>query len=271
METRTKILVTHDWMLDLELSDKEEKLLALIYGYSQDGSSRMRATAESIAKWLRCSTRHAQRLTLKLERMGLIAHEVVYDRRHGCNVTEFWVRLGDEKPEKSKINWSGKGRPVYDPYVVNQYDTNVVNDYDPYVVNHNRVSRYSSNSNNKNCGGNNSARSRAKTTTTTGDLFKNDDNGLTPELPYKESYFVEAWAVLLRQPSWQNKTPDALRLVLDDLAAVADPVIATYCCELAVKRGWDSINDPQQIYEKDEAKVLEFADKLRTRQEEGEK
>ena len=29
--------------------------------------------------------------------------------------------------------------------------------------------------------------------------------------------------------------------------------------------------DPQKIYEADEAKVLEFADKLRARQEEGEK
>ena len=258
-------------MLSLGLTDKQQKLFALIYGYSQDGCSRMRATAASLADWLGCSPRNAQLLTRQLEGMGLIAHEVVFDRMRKCNVTEFWVLLEAEAPGKTKINWSGKGRPVYEADFVNDCETNFVNGYETNFVNHRRVSRYSNNTNNKNRGGNNSARSRAKTTTTTGDLFKNDDNGLTPDLPYKEAFFVEAWEVLLRQPAWQGKTIDALRLVLDDLAAVADPVIATYCCELAVKRGWDSINDPQKIYEADEAKVLEFADKLRARQEEGEK
>lgn len=270
METKTKLLVIHDWMISLGLTDKQQKLFALIYGYSQDGCSRMRGTAASLAEWLGCSQRNAQILTRQLEALGLIAHEVVFDRKRGCNVTEFWAVLDDELQEKkTKINWAGKGRPVYETNFVNDCETHFVNGYETNFVNHKRVSRYSNNSNiNKNRGGNNSARRARGTTTTTGDLFKEEDNLV---LPYEEAHFRKAWEILLRQPSWQTKTQDALRLVLRELATVADPVIATYCCELAVKRGWDSINNPQEIFDKDRDKVLEFADQLRAREEGGEK
>lgn len=270
METRTKILVIHDWMLSLGLTDKQQKLLALIYGYSQDGCSRMRATASSLSDWLGCSPRNAQLLTRQLEGMGLIAHEVVFDRRRKCNVTEFWVLMEYEKTEKTKINWSGKGRPVYEADFVKDYETHFVNGNETNFVNHSRVSRYSSNSNNKNRGGNNSARSRAKTTTTTttGFLFENNI-GLTPEdLPYQESYFVEAWEALLKQPKWQDKTVEALKITLDDLAAVYDPVIAAYCCRLAITKGWDNISNPQKIYEDDEEKVMAFSRLVNSREEE---
>ena len=135
---RTKVLVIHDWMLDIPLTDKQQKLYALIYGYSQDGSSRMRGTASGIAEWLGCTTRNAQILTRQLESMGLIAHEVVYDRRRGCNVTEFWAVLGEDLTlgEKTKINWSGKGRPVYETDFVNQHETDFVNVYETDFVNH---------------------------------------------------------------------------------------------------------------------------------------
>ena len=271
METKTKLLVIHDWMISLGLTDKQQKLFALIYGYSQDGCSRMRGTAASLAEWLGCSQRNAQILTRQLEALGLIAHEVVFDRKRGCNVTEFWAVLDDELQEKkTKINWAGKGRPVYETNFVNDCETNFVNGYETNFVNHKRVSRYSNNSNiNKNRGGNNSARrARKTTTTTTGDLFK-DESILI--LPYEEDFFREAWETLLRQPKWQGRSADALRYTLEDLGAVYDPVIATYCCELAVKRGWDCIENPQTIFEQDRDKVLAFADKLRARGEGGEK
>ena len=86
-------------------------------------------------------------------------------------------------------------------------------------------------------------------------------------LPYSEDYFAMAWDILLQQPEWKDKTPAALDLVLQELASVADPAIATYCVNLAIKRGWSDIVGAQQIYEKDEDKVLEFARQLNARKE----
>lgn len=270
METKTKLLVLHDWMLSLGLNEKQQKLYALIYGYSQDGASRMRGTAESLAEWLDCTTRYVQKLTLQLEAKGLVAHEVVYDRKHRCNVTEFWAVLDEDKPEKTKINWKGKGRPVYEPQFVNDHEQQFVNGYEPQFVNHNRVSRYSKNSNiYKNRGGKNSARgAQTTTTTTTGFLFK-DSEALA--LPYSEDHFAKAWELLLQQPAWKEKTPAALALTLQELASVADPAIATYCVNLAIKRGWDDIRNAQKIYEADEDQVLEFARQLNARKEGGNK
>ena len=138
-------VVIQAWQRDLQLPDKLEKLYAMIWNISKDGRSRMRATSSYIAEWCHCSQRHAQRMIYALEDMGLVAHEVVFDRRKGCNVTEFWAVIPEdaERPEKGtkdKISWTGKKvsgeADQYDTHVVNQYDTHVVNQYDTHVVNH---------------------------------------------------------------------------------------------------------------------------------------
>ena len=266
MITKTKVLCTHDWMLEIGLTDKQEKLFALIYGYSQDGVSRMRGTSASISVWLRCSERHAKRMIRELEDMGLISHEVVYDRIRRCNVTEFWAvdpaeAIAPEKGSKEKIDWIGrtpKSQTMRDAYVPNDGDIN--------VPNHIGTTRYSRISNNKNRGGGkNTTRSRAKgTTTTTGFLFENNGSGLAAgeslKLPYTEIYFREAWERLLRQPAWTAKTPGALELELQTLADVADAIIAAYCCDLAVKKGWDTIKDPGKVYADDIEQVEAYGE-----------
>jgi len=122
------------------------------------------------------------------------------------------------------------------------------------------VSIYSQDRNIHKCGGGNkSARDRAKTTTTTtGFLFENDElSGLTPgdpqllRLPWTGKPFVEAWAMLLRQPKWCGKTPEALQITLDTLEMSCDPDEATYVVRLAISKGWDSIKDPAIIITKD--------------------
>ena len=138
-------VVIQAWQRDLQLPDKLEKLYAMIWNISKDGRSRMRATSSYIAEWCHCSQRHAKRMIYALEDMGLVAHEVVYDRRKGCNVTEFWAIIPDdaERPEKGtkdKISWTGKKASnegdQSDTHVPNQSDTHVPNQSDTHVPNH---------------------------------------------------------------------------------------------------------------------------------------
>ena len=111
--TKTKTLVLHDWMLDLGLTDKQLKLYALIYGYSQDGMSRMRGTAISIARWLGCSRKHVRVLLRELEDRGLIAHEVI--RHMDETFSLFWV-VDSEAPRRMEIagrrRWFGSNLEV---------------------------------------------------------------------------------------------------------------------------------------------------------------
>lgn len=134
-------VVIQAWQRDLGLPDKLEKLYAMIWNISKDGRSRMRATSAYIAEWCHCSRRHAQRMIYALEDMGLVAHEVVFDRRRGCNVTEFWANVPDdaerpEKGKKEKIAWIGKRGSDTTPMSQTVCDTHVVNQSDTHVVNH---------------------------------------------------------------------------------------------------------------------------------------
>ena len=138
-------VVIQAWQRDLQLPDKMEKLYAMIWNISKDGRSRMRATSSYIAEWCHCSQRHAKRMIYALEDMGLVAHEVVYDRRKGCNITEFWAIIPDdaERPEKGtkdKISWTGKKASnegdQSDTHVPNVRDTHVPNQSDTHVPNH---------------------------------------------------------------------------------------------------------------------------------------
>ena len=133
----TDFILTPDWVLDLDLLDKEEKLFCLIWSYSRNGRSRWRGTAPELAAWLRCSHRHAKRLIYDLEARGLIDHEVVYDRRERHNITEFWAVIpGSGTPSiqgtRERICWSGRG----DIHVPNGRDADVPNGRDIHVPNH---------------------------------------------------------------------------------------------------------------------------------------
>lgn len=104
-------IVIQGWMIDLELTDKQLRLYAIIRGYSRDGRSRMRATATHLGKWLKCTERNAKKLIRQLEDMGLVAHEVVATAKG--RISEFWA-IAPESAEaapsgaKTKIKWAGK-------------------------------------------------------------------------------------------------------------------------------------------------------------------
>ena len=141
-------IVIQGWMLDLALTDKQLRLYAIIWGYSRDGHSRMRATAKHIAEWCKCGPRHAQELIRQLEDMGLIAHEVVTTAK-GL-VSEFWAvppETAEPAPTgaKTKIRWAGKGQKKgrkkdakrdegYEPQAVTPYEPQAVTPYEPQTV-----------------------------------------------------------------------------------------------------------------------------------------
>lgn len=144
MISNRTISSTQGWMLDLPLTDKQEKLYALIYSKTDSGG-RWAMTAGDVARWCRCSERHAQRLIRELEDLGLIAHEVVVwkNGRKGGRKTEFWALEPEEQTpapdgSKTKISWKENGGsneggittrmslPHHDTDVVTHHDTDVV-------------------------------------------------------------------------------------------------------------------------------------------------
>ena len=104
-------IVIQGWMLDLDLTEKQLRLYAIIWGYSRDGRSRMRATAKHLGEWIKCTERTAKRLINSLEDLGLVAHEVVATAKG--RISEFWAippEAAEATPSgaKTKIKWSGK-------------------------------------------------------------------------------------------------------------------------------------------------------------------
>ena len=248
----TDFIITPDWMLNLQLTDKQEKLYALIWGYSRNGRSRWRGTSRELATWLRCSERHAKRLVHELENLGFISHEVIRTTRKTW--TEFWAVLPDEAHgprQRVKIDWRGR-----DMHVTMGRDTDVTMGRDIHVPTDKVVISSRDRSIKRNGGGKNSAPGRAKTTTTTGFLFEDI------ELPFQDdehaAIFNDAWAKLRRQPKWQDKTPDALQIVLERLASTNDSLQAAWCCLKAVEKGWDTIKDPFQMYLDDEEEASSY-------------
>lgn len=250
------------WMRSLDLTDKQLLIYALIWSYSRDGLSYWGGTARHLADWAGCTIRNAQKIIRQLEDMGLVGHDVVAwsNGKKGGVRSEFWAVTPDKvakeaRGTRTKINWVGRGRKVTNSSSQAGY-------VPEFVTPHKGIKStniYPSG------GGKYTTRSRAKgTTTTTGFLFENNGSGLAAgeslKLPYTEIYFREAWERLLRQPAWAAKTPGALELELQTLADVADAIIAAYCCDLAVKKGWDTIKDPGKVYADDIEQVEAYGE-----------
>ena len=271
--THTKTLQLHDWMLRLGLTESEERVYALIYGYTQDGVNRYKSTAGSIAEWLHCSASTAKRVLRGLTSKGLIGHETISwsNGKEGGVMTEFWTIDPEDaaSPEfaPEKITWKrreGVGSRMTRPHPGGR----VTDDTTPYKDSSsiNKLSRSSCKNN---------ARSRANTTTTTTLCLFENESGLAPgtpavlPLPFEEDYFVEAWGRLLREPKWSGKTPGQLDQQLQTFRETNDPVLCAYCIDLAIRMGWAYIDDPAKIGVADQDKVLAFAEKLNAAREEG--
>jgi hypothetical protein len=261
--------VLQGWMYNLPLTEKQRLVYAMVWGYSRDGRSRMRATASYIAEWLDCTPRHAQKIIRALEDKGLVNHEVVAwsNGKKGGVVSEFWAILpeeavGPEPGSKEKINWSGKSRRGYVPEFVTPLRPGVRNP----LTDSNTIQELSC------CSKYTARRSAKKTTTTTLCLFENETgqapgNPCVLPLPYEEDYFVDAWRRLLREPKWSSKTPGQLDQQLQTFRETNDPVLCAYCIDLAIRMGWGYIDDPAKIGVDDQDKVLAFAERVNAQKE----
>lgn len=252
-------IVIQGWMYAMDLTDKQRLAYAIIWGYSRDGRSVCRTTAKQLAEWLDCKQRNAQYIVRQLEDMGLIGHEVVTvsaRRGHPAGVmTDFWAVLPEqaEKPEKkARIDWAGRAK-VTQRIAQPGYATDCATPLIGTTRN-----KYISGG----CG-KNSARSRAKTTTTTGFLFENE----FLNIPFGEDFFLDAWKKLLKQPKWAGKTPEALQIVLDRFALTNDPVLSAFCCIKAIERDWATIADPSKIGLEDQDQLLAYNDTIKARKE----
>jgi len=82
-----------DWMLSLDLDIYEVIILAVIYGFSQDGESSFTGSQNYLAWKAKCSRAKVSRALPKLVEMGLIKKKDVTVR--GVNLCEYRVYLSD--------------------------------------------------------------------------------------------------------------------------------------------------------------------------------
>lgn len=85
--------VIPDWMLTLDLDIYEVIILAVIYGFSQDGESSFTGSQNYLARKAKCSRAKVSRALPKLVEMGLIHKKDVTVR--GVNLCEYRVYLSD--------------------------------------------------------------------------------------------------------------------------------------------------------------------------------
>lgn len=255
-------LPVQGWMYKMQLTDKQRAIYAHIWSYSRDGRNVCRSTAKELAEWADCQERNAKYIIRKLEDRGLIRHKVI--RTVKKTWTEFWAVLPEnaitpDRGSKEKIEWAGRAK-VCPTERAAECPTERATDCPT-----NTVSIYSRNKRNK-TGCCNKRASARRTTTTTGFLF--DEEILN--IPHSERFFLDAWEKLLREPQWQGKTPGQLQQQLD-IFAPCDPEVCCYSIELAIRRGWNFIEDPTKIMCEDMDKFYAFADQLHAREEEGRK
>lgn len=82
-----------DWMLTLDLDVYETIILAVIYGFSQDGESTFKGSQNYLAKKAKCSRAKVARTLPKLVDMGLIQK---HDKDiNGVHLCEYRVYLTD--------------------------------------------------------------------------------------------------------------------------------------------------------------------------------
>ena len=252
------------WMVPLGLTQRQLMLYALLLNMTKGGISRFHGSAKYLADWIGCKERQTQNIIRQLEERGLLAHEVVFDRTRRCPVSEFWALYPDQiiprdGEDRERISWSGSRKGLR-----KQTTQRVAySDYATDCVNHTGSNNNSRDRSIKNGGGKKSARSRAKTTTTTGFLFENE----FLNIPFGEDFFLDAWKKLLKQPKWAEKSPEALQIVLDRFALTNDPVLSAFCCIKAIERDWATIADPSKIGLEDQDQLLAYNDTIKARKE----
>lgn len=276
---RDDYIVIKAWMRDLGLTDKQLLLYALVWGYSRDGRSRVRATAKYLGDWLGCSERHAQRLVCELENRGLVEHEVLATK--AGLVSEFWAVLPEEAeaPErgtKKGISWTGRkvGRVTtsasYSPG--EGYDIGVrgvtTSASSPIKdipgINIIQEKKYK-----KTAAADGRAQGRARTRAAQQhqqqdfSLFSEENIPESPaaaplKLPFTEDAFRDIWELLLTEKTWARKSRAALQLTLDELAQACDLSGAIWCVKAAILNGWDTIKDPAGMVERDFDRIPQY-------------
>ncbi len=251
-------IVKQGWMYNLlpDLTLRERDVYAIIYGFSHDGRSRMRATARYLGDWVGCGERQAKNIIRRLEDRGLINHEVVITSDGLCS--EFWAvdpreAKAPEEGGKEKINWAGNRSTVGKRIARRGRETGCPTGREAGFMGGremgfptlNKVSRYSKVTSSRSSN-NISSRSRAKNDDhhDVYDIFEHE-SGLAPgdrlPMPFPEESFAKAWARLMSLSAWKTKSDAALQIVLDELGEKCDLSEAIFCIETAVRKDWSDI------------------------------
>lgn len=106
------------WMLDLELTDKQLLLYALLLNITRGGLAKFTGSASYLAGWIGCKERQTRNIIRQLEDRGLLTHEVIYDETKRCPISIFWAYYPDQEGaqpggEKKRISWSGSCKGLH--------------------------------------------------------------------------------------------------------------------------------------------------------------
>lgn len=200
---KSNYLAIMDWMLELGLTSSELVTYAVVWSFSRDGESWFHGSASYIARWMcKSDRRPALRALASLVDKGLIEKRDRWE--NGVRLCDYRVSEGSAKMEQV-VPEKHRG------------STKMVLGGSTKMAHHNKDIDNGYKYPNRD---NQDARVRVRSIH--GERFK------------------EVWEILLRQPGWTGKSPDALDECMKDLNAVSEEE-AVEMVRRSIKNGWKGI------------------------------
>lgn len=131
----TAYITIQSWMrTELQLSGTELLVYAVIYGFSQDGSSRYSGSRQYIADWCGCTTRSVQTILNSLTDRGLISkyENTINNVRHCEYVANFTTSEKISPPPSEKISLNNIDNNIIDNNISINRNINDESDFESH-------------------------------------------------------------------------------------------------------------------------------------------
>lgn len=201
---KSNYLAIMDWMLELGLNHLELTAYAIVWSFSRDGESWFQGTATYISRWMCVAdSRPALRALASLVEKGLIEKRDRWE--NGVRLCDYRAVGGTTLKALGVLPEKYRGttsKAVGGTASKAVHNTTIDNGY-----------KYPNRDNQD---------ARVRVRSIHGERFK------------------EVWEILLRQPGWTGKSPDALDECMKDLNAVSEEE-AVEMVRRSIKNGWKGI------------------------------
>lgn len=212
MENNRGYIHIDKWMItELGLRGNEVMCFAIIYGFSQDGSSRFNGSQTYLAEMLGVSRRQAINILTSLLDKDLIFKEEIV--RSGVKYCEYAVNFtGCEKFSHSLCEKISHNNKIDNNKDISLEKENIKEKEESSTKQQKKEKRESS--------------------------VKEKKENI--ELPYESEEFIKWWQDLLQEPKWKTKSVHSLKLNLADLKKMGEEM-AIESIKQTIKKGWQGV------------------------------